>query len=126
MTKKELQQVYHMKNEIKMWEADLYALSDIKAVSYGSVSHGNDISKPAQDITERRDKLIRLIEHKKNEIDQKVCDITQYIMSVDDSLMRQILYKRHVELKSWPRIAKEIGTTPDSLRVLHDRFLKKQ
>lgn len=111
-----------------MWESKLEELSDIKAVGYDSSGvRGNGISNPVAQLAERRDKIYRIIAGKKDELSLQEAAITEYIMSIDDSLIRQIMYKRHIELKSWIRIAHEIGNnTPDGVRMLHSRFLKKK
>ena len=55
-----------------------------------------------------------------------VQQITEYIATVNDNLMKIILYKRHIELKSWVQISAEMGNgTPDSVRMAHKRFLQK-
>ena len=125
MTEKELQQVYFLRKEIDMWESKLNELSDIKAVRYDSSgSHGSGTSDPVLQLVEKRDQIRRIIADKQAESRTQEAEITKYIMTVDDSLIRQIMYKRHIELKSWPCIAKEIGSSPDSLRMAYRRFLK--
>lgn len=54
--------------------------------------------------------------------------ILRYIDGIGDSLTRQIMVKRHVELKSWRRIAKDIGggNTADGIRKMHDRYLRRE
>lgn len=127
MTEKELQQVYFLRKEIKMWEDKLNELSDINAVRYDSLgSHGSGTSDPVRQLVERREQIRHIIIDKQAEIQAQEAEITKYIMTVDDSLIRQIMFKRHIDLKSWSCIAKEIGSSPDSLRMIYRRFLKNR
>ena len=52
--------------------------------------------------------------------------LNRYIDSVEDSQMRQILTLRYIKQYSWYKIANEIGgnNTADSIRMMHNRFLK--
>lgn len=125
MTNKELQQVYYLRKEIKMWKNKLKELSDLKSVNYNSSGHSNGISSPVQELAERREKIRQIITGKENEIILQEQVITEYIMTIDISLIRQIMYKRHIELKSWSIIAAEVGgkNTAESVRKMHERFL---
>ena len=51
-----------------------------------------------------------------------------YIQTIDDSLMRQIMYHRHVLCMKWNEVAMTIGggNTEDSVRKAHDRFLEER
>ncbi|MGE4541831.1 MAG: hypothetical protein AB7D35_11270 [Bacteroidales bacterium] len=53
--------------------------------------------------------------------------IMTYIITIDDSFIRQIMLNRHVELMSWCQVANEIGggNTADSVRMAHQRFFEK-
>ena len=52
--------------------------------------------------------------------------LTQYIFSVKDSWMRQILTRRYVDGMSWVQVAARLGggNTADGVRKAHDRFLR--
>ena len=54
-------------------------------------------------------------------------EILTYIDSIDDSLVRQIFRYRHLDGLSWQSIAFRVGggNTKDSVRKVHDRYLKK-
>lgn len=128
MTEKDLTQLFYLKREKSMWEDKLAELTEIKSPSFGGSGHGSGISNPVASLAERRDKIMQIIEGKKIEIELQELSITQYIMTLDDSLMRQIMYLRHVKLFSWGMIARAIGgdNTPDGIRMMHKRFLSKQ
>ena len=49
----------------------------------------------------------------------------QNIFGNYDSYIRQIMYYRHIKCYSWSLIGAEMHTTPDSVRRMHDRYLKR-
>ena len=128
MTLKQLDQIYYLTKEKQMWEDRLRELPDITAVRYDSIGVSNSgISSPVQQIAEQREKIREIISAKLVEISFVEREILEYICSIDDSLMRQIMTHRHIELKSWLQVANTIGgnNTADSVRMMHDRYLKE-
>ena len=127
MTIKQLEQIYYLTKEKQMWEDRLRELPDITAVRYDSIGVSNSgVSSPVQQIAEQREKIREIISAKLVEISFVEREILEYICSIDDSLMRQIMTHRHSELKSWLQVANAIGgnNTADSVRKMHDRFLQ--
>ena len=127
MTTEQLDQIYYLTKEKRMWENRLRELPDITAVKYDSIGVSNSgISSPVQQIAEQREKIREIISAKLAEISFVEREILEYICSIDDSLMRQIMTHRHIELKSWLQVANAIGgnNTADSVRKMHDRFLQ--
>ena len=127
MTIKQLDQIYYLTKEKQMWEDRLRELPDITAVRYDSIGVSNSgVSSPVQQIAEQREKIREIISAKLAEISFVEREILEYICSIDDSLMRQIMTHRHIELKSWLQVANAIGgnNTADSVRKMHDRFLQ--
>ena len=128
MTIKQLEQIYYLTKEKQMWEDRLRELPDITAVRYDSIGVSNSgVSSPVQQIAEQREKIREIISAKLVEISFVEREILEYICSIDDSLMRQIMTHRHIELKSWLQVANTIGgnNTADSVRMMHDRYLKE-
>ena len=127
MTIKQLDQIYYLTKEKQMWEDRLRELPDITAIRYDSIGASNSgVSSPVQQIAEQREKIREIISAKLVEISFVEREILEYICSIDDSLMRQIMTHRHIELKSWLQVANIIGgnNTADSVRMMHDRYLK--
>ena len=128
MTTEQLDQIYYLTKEKQMWEDRLRELPDITAVRYDSIGVSNSgISSPLQQIAEQREKIREIISAKLAEISFVEREILEYICSIDDSLMRQIMTHMHIELKSWLQVANTIGgnNTADSVRMMHDRYLKE-
>ena len=78
-------------------------------------------------LAEQREKIREIISAKLVEISYVEREILEYINTIDDSLIRQIMIHRHIELKSWVQVANAIGgnNTAESVRKMHDRFLQK-
>lgn len=128
MTSKQLDQVFNLTREKRELEKMLLEIPDITAVRYDSIGVSNSgISSPVQKIAEQREKIRELISMKLAEISVAEREILEYIFSIDDSQIRRIMRLRHIELKSWLQVANIIGgnNTADSVRMMHDRYLKE-
>ena len=128
MTSKQLDQVFNLTREKRELEKMLLEIPDITAVRYDSIGVSNSsISSPVQKIAEQREKIRELISMKLAEISVAEREILEYIFSINDSQIRRIMRLRHIELKSWLQVANAIGgnNTADSVRMMHDRYLKE-
>ena len=130
MTKSELEQIYYLNRELKLWETEL------ERVRYKSLvgsplpgnSHGSGVSDKVADRAERIIELENRIIAKRDEIQRLRDEAVAYIESIQDSLTRQIIYYRCVSLMSWRGVAYEVGgyNTAESVRKIYDRFFEKQ
>lgn len=130
MTKKELSQLYYLRKEIRADQCRLEKLES-KATSItqyitgmpGGGGAGDKISYYGTEIAEQRN----LIEEKLRRAIIVQNKILEYINTIDDSFMRLILTQRYIDCNTWTKIAINIGggNTPDSVRMSHNRFLKK-
>ena len=128
MTSKQLDQVFNLTREKRELEKMLLEIPDITAERYDSIGVSNSgISSPVQKIAEQREKIRELISMKLAEISVAEREILEYIFSINDSQIRRIMRLRHIELKSWLQVAIAIGgnNTADSVRMMHDRYLKE-
>jgi len=136
MTKKELQQIYYLNREIKMWQDELnepkYDLSlqspITKRHGSGSKSISNKTAEIVEKIEEEKVQINAIIAGKLLEIQIQRKRIMEFIDSIDDSVMRQIIQYRHVSCMKWVEVASHIGgnNTADGVRVAHDDFLKNK
>lgn len=129
MTKQELEQIYYLNREVKMWEDEL---SRIRAKSLvqspvGGSSHGSAVSDRVAQRGERVIELENRIKAKQDEIQELRDKAVQYIQSIPDSLTRMIVYYRCVSLFGWRKVAYEVGgnNTPDGVRMIYNRFMAK-
>lgn len=127
MTKKELTSVYYIKKEIKMWEEQLEL---IESKAEGKITGlpftpGTGSSDQMADLAIKAVSVRELIEAKKRNLNQQQDRIISWIISIDDTVVRQIMLYRHVRCYSWNTVAQKIGITADSARKQHDRYLQQ-
>lgn len=135
MSKKELNQIYYLNKEIEMWKKELAGIeykydSALQSPNWKSTGGGINVSDKTADTVENieknKNRIKTIIEEKLSEIQTQRFNIITYINSIDDSLIRQIMYYRHVSCMSWVKVARYVGgkATPDSVRMAHDNYLK--
>lgn len=128
MTKKELSRIYYLEKEIAMWERELEELDCMSLVSSGigdGQPRGQKVprSKVEDNVIKRmgiQAKMKELLE----ECEKSKAEIMDWIKSIDDSFIRQIIYYRCIKVMSWVAVADKIGggNTADSVRKAYDRF----
>ena len=98
MTEKQLNQIYYLSKEKKMWENKLKEITEIKAMGYDKSSAGgsSEVSSPVIRLAEQREKIRDIISAKLVEISYVEREILEYINTIDDSLIRQIMIHRHI------------------------------
>lgn len=131
MTKRELEQVYYLRKELKMWQGRLSELeADIalspKIIDGMPYSKTNAVGSPTEVKAMRLAELAKVIEGKISEIQIAIGEIEAYILSIDDSLTRQVIELRCCSLQSWKQVALAVGDgyTADSVRQLYHRYVK--
>ena len=129
MTKKELSQLYWLNREI---EADKRKLEELRLAAVSATAkitglpHVTGVRDKVGEIAVLIEEQSRLIELKKKQTVIEYNRLMQYINSVDDSLMRQILTLRYVNGLSWQQVAFAIGESDESYpRRKHNEFLRK-
>ena len=128
MTKSELEQIYYLNRELKMWETELERVrcKSLVGSPLPSNSHGSGVSDKVADRAERIIELENRIIAKRDEIQRLRDEAVEYIYSIPDSLTRQIIYYRCVSLMSWRKVAYEVGgyNTAESVRQIYSRFMR--
>ena len=128
MTKSDLEQIYYLNRELKMWETELERVrcKSLVGSPLPSNSHGSGVSDKVADRAERIIELENRIIAKRDEIQRLRDEAVAYIESIQDSLTRQIVYYRCVSLMSWRRVAYEVGgyNTAESVRQIYSRFMR--
>ena len=129
MTKAELEQIYYLNRELKLWETELERVrcKSLVGSPLPGNSHGSGVSDKVADRAERIIELENRIIAKRDEIQRLRDEAVEYIYSIPDSLTRQIIYYRCVSLMSWRRVAYEVGgnNTPDGVRMIYNRFMEQ-
>ena len=130
MTKAELEQIYYLNRELKLWETELERVrcKSLVGSPLPGNSHGSGVSDKVADRAERIIELENRIIAKRDEIQRLRDEAVEYIYSIPDSLIRQIIYYRCVSLMSWRRVAYEVGgnNTEESVKKIYYRFFGKQ
>ena len=128
VTKSELEQIYYLNRELKMWETELERVrcKSLVGSPLPGVSHGSGVSDKVADRAERIIELENRIIAKRDEIQRLRDEAVAYIESIPDSLTRQIVYYRCVSLMNWCRVAYEVGgnNTEESVRQVYSRFMR--
>jgi len=136
MTKKELKQIKHLKSEIEMLKKQIENLEYVITTDTvkGSTSYFPYIEHNVKitgidykDYNRRLKKLQRMLRRRIEELIDLVEQANEYIGSIEDSLMRQILTLRYINGLTWEQVAAHIGgnNTADSVRKAAERFLAK-
>lgn len=132
MTRKKLEQVYHLNNELKMWQRRLAELqADIalspKVMDGMPYTNTNNVGTPTEEKAIKLAEVAKVIEGKISEIQIALMEIEIYISSIDDSLMRQILEYRCCKLNTWAEVAEKLGKgfTAEAARQTYHRFMKE-
>lgn len=128
MTNRELNQLYWLNREIardRQRLQELYAAAtdtSFKVTGLPHVSGITDKTGLAVEIAYLRE----IIEQKVKRCYDEYNKLMEYINSVDDSYIRQIMTLRYIHGMSWRRIAHQMGggNTSDSVRMACNRYLK--
>lgn len=130
MTTQELSKLYYLSREIihnREQLARLKAIADGTTVQLtgmpGTTGSKDKVGKVMADILDTQ----AILELNLQKYWYEYNRLTRYIAEIDDSLVRQIMTLKYVELRSWPEVAAEIGggNTEDSVRKKTERYLKK-
>ncbi len=128
MTRSDLEQIYYLNRELNMWERELERLrcrSLVGSPVPGAV-RGSGVADKVGDTAERIITLEEKIAAKRMELQAMHNAALEFICAIPDSLTRQIVYSRCVELMSWRKVAVEVGgdNTEESVKKIYYRFFK--
>lgn len=128
MTRKELESVYCLKKELRMWQDRLAELqADIalspKVLDGMPFQHTNDTSNPTERKAIKLAEVAKVIEGKISEIQWTISEIEQFIIRIDDSIMRQIVEYRCVQCKTWEEIGETLGYDRTTVSKKYDAYL---
>ena len=130
MTKKELSQLYYLNKEVEMWQKELNKIqckSLIKSQSLAGMPKGNSISDRTGELATDIAGTEAIIREKLVEIQLQRKKIIEYINSIDDSLIRQIIFYRHISCMTWGQVAAHIGNnTSSTIRQIYSRYFREK
>lgn len=128
LTSKELSQIYYLKKEIRYLEESLNVLkskTEKITTSFSAVRSGPSGDRLAN-LVVKMDELEKKIYSKRMDCILEQLKIEMYLDEIENSLIRQIFRYRYIDCFTWHKIAFIIGggNTADSLRMIHDRYIK--
>lgn len=131
MTKDELSQLRWLKREIAMWQQKLDRLESQSLVKgqqiTGMPSGGSRTTSKVEDRVIRSEEIRECIRDLKDRAEREQIRLLEYIKSIEDGFIRQIIQYRFAELMSWKEVARRMGegVTADAVRIAVDRHLRK-
>lgn len=130
MTRNDLEQVYHLKHELRMWQDRLAELqADIalspKVMDGMPFQNTGVTSNPTERKAIKLSEVSKVIDGKICEIQYAIVEIECFIASIDDSIMRQIIEYRCVKCLEWKDIAAKLGPmySEENARQMYHRFV---
>ena len=133
MNKNQLRQLRHLKSEIRLLKQQI---DNLESEIVTDRVRGSDVEHPyiektyiIRGLAYDRRKIKRLKEKLQRRVDDLidlVAEINEYIETIDDSLLRQIITLRHVNGLTWDQVAASIGggNTAENVRQAYSRFFK--
>jgi hypothetical protein len=114
-----------------MWENELKKLNSKSLVGSPPITglpSGGKLTDKVSDLAIKNADIQATIYDLLSVIKVQEKKIIEYIKTIDDSLVRQIIYLRCISLKRWEEIAAEIGgnNTAENVRQMYKRFFEKQ
>jgi hypothetical protein len=128
LTKEELKQIYYLNKEVKMWQKELEKLqcrSLVKGQEITGMPFGTGTSDKVGNMATEMADIEAIIRGKLAEIQIQRKKIIEYINSIDDSLLRQIMFLRNVSCMSWNQIANELGSNENCVKQIYSRHFRK-
>ena len=124
MTRKELNQIYYINREIEMWQRELESITDLGSPKPDGMPRSPGVGDPTGSRATRAAEISRIIEGLLAELQVKRKEIYEFIATLDDPVMRQIVMYRCLSLCTWEEVAMYIGgkNTADSVRMAFNRF----
>ncbi len=130
MDKGELSQVYWLEKEIEIWEEELRRRKERSKVK-SPMKFKDGSGEPGQKSVEEEDivtnvEIDALIRRKQTDLERQRDKILEYIIGIEDSQMRLIVYWRCVKLCPWRVVAKKVGgaNTEEGVRQAFHRHFK--
>ena len=132
MTRKDLEKIYWLKRELKMWEERLRELElDMTPDTPGNDGMPHSVTNTIKSPTE--DKAIIIADHysiiagKAAELRVTIKEVEEFIAGIDDPISKQIVEYRCVKLQTWDEVADIMGAnyyTAENVRQIYHRFVK--
>ncbi len=126
MTRDDLEQIYYLNRELKIWERELERLRGQSLVR-SPVPNAVRGSGVADKVADRGNETADLERKTKSRRDL-VNEVIDFINNIPDSKTRMIVRERCLKDRKWGIVAKVVGgeNTKGSVRKIYDRFMEEQ
>lgn len=128
MTKEDLMKAYYIEKEIASWKEELKDNTYISGVDMSKIrsSKGKMYDK-VSDMAIKSAETKRKITKKLIELENAKCEITEYILNIDDPQTRLIFKLRCLNLLNWNEVADRVGgmNSEYSVKKRFYRYLEK-
>jgi len=130
MTRKELESVYYLKKQLRMWQGRIAELQADIAISSKPIdgmpfANTNEVTSPTETKAIELVEVAKVIEGKISEIKITIAEIEKFIVNVDDPIISQILEYRCIKLMTWNEIAIKLGASysAENARQMYHRYI---
>lgn len=128
MTRSEINQIYYLNKEVEMWQRRLEESreSELQPMKLTGMPGAKRNTDTVGDKAVHEADIRSIIDGLLVRIQIERLKIYEYIDSLDDSLLRQIIAYRCLSLCTWGEVAKNIGgrNTAESVRKIFDRHFE--
>lgn len=129
ITKDELRKIYYINREIIMWQRELDKLkcaSLVKSPIISDMPRGGQ-HKGMEDYAINLAECEAMIAGLLARVQAQRKRIMEFINGIDDSLLKQIIFYRHISCMTWNEVANMIGggNTENSVRMAYNRYFNK-
>ena len=124
MTYNELEMYRQLKNRIHYIEVEISELAELSAVRLDGMPHSRNPGDPVYQAFRRSEKLREMLEMKKQQAQAELNRIVEFIESVDDPEMQNILTARFVEGKTYEKIGKTMFMDRRTVKRKIDKLLQ--
>lgn len=126
MTRKELSRIYWLEREIKELEEELSELEasiGVKGLNMDGMPHGSSPGRPTEAMALQIDELYEKIKEHYNQIKREKIAVWNFIETIDDPILRQIIRWRCVKPHSWTFVGMKLNMPADTCRKIFDRAI---
>lgn len=123
MTRKELSQIYYINREIEMWERELESVTGLQSPRLDGLPRGSETGDSTANKALQAAEISEIINGLLAKLQLKRKEIYDFIATIDDSLVRQIVMYRCLSLCTWEEVAIYVGggNSADSVRMIFNR-----
>ena len=130
MTIEELNNYYHLNEEVKQLKDRIDELTELSATNYDNEIKAGGVSDTVSKYVIKRMELLEVLNEIVEKRDAEEIKIRKFINNIEDAEMRRIIELRFMDKKTWLEVAKELspkGRMMDesTVRKKFTRFIRK-